>query len=122
MSIVSFGAPALIAMALAPVLAGNALALSILRITGLFQILDGLQNLAAAISRGLEDTRTPLWAAMLSFWPVGAGSAYALCFWAGLGLPGLWAGLCMGFGTAGLLVVCSLARRRTRVLRAKALA
>jgi MATE family multidrug resistance protein len=55
-------------------------------------VVDGLQGVAAGALRGLNDTRVPLLYAAVSFWLVGFTSAYALAFWSGLGVFGVWIG------------------------------
>jgi multidrug resistance protein, MATE family len=45
---------------------------------------------AAGALRGLNDTRVPMLYAALSFWIVGFTCAYALAFWVGLGVFGVW--------------------------------
>jgi MATE family multidrug resistance protein len=70
-------------------------------------ITDGIQGIAAGALRGLNDTRIPLLYAALSFWLVGFTSAYALAFWIGLGVFGVW----IGFALALLLFAALLTVR-----------
>ena len=77
------------------------LAGSLLVIVGVFQLVDSLQVVSAAMLRGLHDARVPAIMGMLSYWvvglPVGAGLAFGLR----LGATGVWWGL-----AAGLFVAC----------------
>ncbi|WP_256646086.1 MATE family efflux transporter [Thermomonas paludicola] len=76
---------------------------SLLLYAALFQLPDGIQVVSAGALRGLNDTRVPMWLAVLAYWgigmPVGAGLGLAL----GWGPRGMWLGL-----TAGLLVAALL--------------
>jgi MATE family multidrug resistance protein len=78
-----------------------ALASSMLVIVGIFQLVDSLQVVSAAMLRGLHDARVPAVMGFASYWlvglPVGAGLAFGLR----LGATGVWWGL-----AAGLFVAC----------------
>ena len=60
-------------------------------------VVDGIQGIAAGALRGLNDTRVPMLYAALSFWGVGFTSAYALAFWFGFGVFGVWIGFAFSF-------------------------
>ena len=68
------------------------LAAALLLVGATWFIADGIQGVAAGALRGLNDTRVPMLYAALSFWLVGFTSAYALAFWAGIGVFGVWIG------------------------------
>jgi multidrug resistance protein, MATE family len=68
------------------------LAAALLLIGSTWFIADGIQSIAAGALRGLNDTRVPMLYAALSFWIVGFTSAYALAFWFGFGVFGVWVG------------------------------
>ena len=68
---------------------------SLLLIGATWFIADGIQGIAAGALRGLNDTRVPMLYAALSFWVVGFTSAYALAFWFGLGVFGVWIGFAL---------------------------
>jgi MATE family multidrug resistance protein len=71
-----------------------------------FFVTDGLQGIAAGALRGLNDTRVPMLYAAFSFWGLGFTSAYALAFWHGYGVYGIWIGFALGLVTfAALLTV-----------------
>lgn len=74
-------------------------------ITGLFQLVDGLQTVATGMLRGLKDTRVPMLIAIFSYWAVGFTLAYVLAFPVGLGGIGVWLGFLCGLGTAALLLL-----------------
>jgi len=80
----------------------------------------GVQVVAAANLRGLQDTRVPMLVALFGYWVVGFGTAIALGFRTALAGVGIWMGL-----AAGLLVVSILltwrwsARERIGLARAR---
>jgi MATE family multidrug resistance protein len=75
-------------------------AATLLRLAGAFQIMDGVQAVAAGALRGLKDTRVPMLLAAFGYWGIGFWFGRYLAFSAGLGAVGLWWGL-----VAGLMVV-----------------
>lgn len=78
---------------------------------GLFQALIGLQIIAANAMRGLRDTRTPMFYAVLGYWILGLGSGTVACFALGLGSTGLWWGMTAGVAVSSTLMVLSFFRR-----------
>lgn len=61
-----------------------------------FQLFDGTQAVATGVLRGVGDTRTPMVMNVIGHWVLGLPVGYALCFWAGWGVAGLWVGLSIG--------------------------
>ncbi|MBB5695000.1 MATE family efflux transporter [Muricoccus pecuniae] len=81
-----------------------ALAATLLLFAGLFQLSDGMQVVGAGALRGLQDTRVPMLIAAAGYWALGLTAALGLAFPAGLGPPGIWAGLVVGLaGVAGAM-------------------
>lgn len=80
------------------------LAISFLKIAGMFQIFDGLQVSASGALRGLKDTRIPMLITLIAYWIIGIGSSLLLAFVFNLGGRGLWLGLIAGLAVAGLLL------------------
>lgn len=79
---------------------------TLLVMAALFQLFDAMQVIALGLLRGVQDTRAPMWIAVVSYWLVGVPISYAMGFVAGYGGPGLWLGLAMGLATAaGLLMI-----------------
>ena len=71
-------------------------------LSALFQFVDAAQIVALSVLRGVQDTRVPMWLAILSYWVVGVPASYAMAFTLGWGPAGLWLGLTVGLGLAAL--------------------
>jgi MATE family multidrug resistance protein len=80
-----------------------ALALRFLVFAGLFQVVDGMQVVAAGALRGYEDTIVPMFCAGLGYWGVGFGVGWALTFPLGLGPIGMWWGFVLGLAAVAAL-------------------
>jgi MATE family multidrug resistance protein len=80
-----------------------AMAATLLPIAAVFQVLDGVQVVAAGVLRGAADTTFPAAMAILGFWGIGFPFSWYLGFRAGWGPAGLWWGF-----TAGLAAVAVL--------------
>jgi MATE family multidrug resistance protein len=82
-----------------------ATAATLLPIAGVFQIVDGLQVVAAGALRGVADTRVPMILNFVGFWLVGL----PVCVVLGLGLDqgptGVWWGLAIGLGVVAILLL-----------------
>jgi MATE family multidrug resistance protein len=82
-----------------------ALAITLLRVAGAFEIFDGLQVVGALSLRGLKDAHMPMWIAGLSYWLVG----FPICLWLAFGWHlkglGIWIGLAIGLFAAAVLMV-----------------
>ncbi|HET6468358.1 MAG TPA: MATE family efflux transporter [Geminicoccaceae bacterium] len=81
-----------------------ALAVSFLKIAALFQLVDGVQVIAASALRGMSDTRVPMLLAGIGYWLVGFPACALLAFAVGLGGAGIWTGLAIGLGATALLL------------------
>lgn len=75
---------------------------ALLFVAALFQIADGAQALALGALRGLADARLPMILAAISYWGIGIPVSYWLGIRAGFGGPGVWFGLVVGLGLAGI--------------------
>jgi MATE family multidrug resistance protein len=84
---------------------------SLLLIAAVFQLFDGLQAVATGALRGLGETRTAMIVNLGAHWLLGLPIAYALCFWQGLGVRGLWVGLSAGLIVCGVLLTWVWHRR-----------
>jgi MATE family multidrug resistance protein len=90
-----------------------ALGASLLLIAAVFQLFDGLQAVATGVLRGLGDTRTAMTVNLLGHWLLGLPVGYALCFTLGMGVGGLWVGLCVGLVVCGVVLTWTWSRRIT---------
>jgi len=81
------------------------LAVELFFICALFQLVDGLQAIAAGSLRGLKDTRTPMLLAAFSYWGIGFPVAWWLGIHAGHGAPGIWVGLALSLFVAAAMLV-----------------
>ena len=81
------------------------LAVQFLFLAAVFQLADGAQVVAAGALRGLQDTRTPMIIAGISYWIFGFGTAILLGFQHGWGGVGIWVGLLVGLIVASALLL-----------------
>jgi MATE family multidrug resistance protein len=73
-------------------------------IAGIFQLVDGMQAIAAGLLRGLKDTRVPMLLALVSYWPIGFLCAWIFAFPLGFGGIGVWFGFLCGLAAAAILL------------------
>lgn len=88
-----------------------ALALQYLFIAALFQLVDGLQAVAAGVLRGIQDTRVPMLIAIVGYWLFGFATSLALGLFTPLGGVGVWIGLAVGLTVAAALLLARWAGR-----------
>jgi MATE family multidrug resistance protein len=77
-------------------------ALQYLVLAAIFQLADGVQAVAAGALRGLQDTRVPMWIAIVSYWVPGIGLSVGLGFFTPLEGTGVWIGLATGLFCAAI--------------------
>lgn len=86
-------------------------ALQYLFIAALFQLVDGLQAVAAGVLRGVQDTRVPMVIAVVGYWLAGFATSVTLGLFTPLGGVGVWIGLAVGLTVAAALLVVRWAGR-----------
>jgi MATE family multidrug resistance protein len=86
----------------------------LLRIAAAFQLFDGTQAVATGVLRGIGDTRTPMIINVIGHWVLGLPVGYALCFWRGWGVSGLWIGLSIGLVFVAVVLTIIWHRRTAR--------
>ncbi|MFC6687048.1 MATE family efflux transporter [Jhaorihella thermophila] len=81
-----------------------AIGVGLLAVAALFQLVDGAQVIALGLLRGVQDTAVPMVIAALAYWAVGIPASYLLGFTFGFDGIGVWLGLVLGLGCAGILL------------------
>lgn len=82
-----------------------AIAVNILFIVGIFQFVDGIQVCAAGILRGMQDTKAPMYYALIGYWLIGFPAGLLLAYGFGYGIYGLWGGIVAGLTCNAILGV-----------------
>ena len=80
------------------------LAIALLGVAAMFQLVDGIQAIAAGALRGLKDTRVPMLIGIATYWGVGFPSAWFLGFQRGWGSQGIWLGLALSLLFAAVVL------------------
>lgn len=73
-------------------------------VAAVFQVFDGVQVTGAGVLRGAGDTKTTFSANVAGHYLVGLPIGLLLGVWMGVGVVGLWWGLCAGLVSVGLLL------------------
>ncbi|MFG1797209.1 MATE family efflux transporter [Nocardia sp. NPDC049149] len=68
------------------------------------QYCKGSQNLSIGLLRGIGNTKAGMQSTLIGYFAVGIPAMAVFGFGVGWGGPGIWLGLCLGFGTTALLV------------------
>ena len=93
-----------------------AIGTALLGLAALFQLFDGLQTVATGALRGLGDTRTAMLVNLCGYWLFGLPLGYALCFYRGYGVFGLWVGLTVSLMAIALVLTVAWRRKSRNVL------
>ena len=80
----------------------------LLVIAALFQVVDGMQTIAAGALRGYKDTMVPMLLAGFGYWGAGFGGGWLLAFPLRYGAVGLWWGLALGLAVVAILLTLRL--------------
>lgn len=94
-----------------------AYASSLVVIAGIFQLVDGIQAVAAGLLRGLKDARIPAILAIISYWPIGFTLAWVAAFPLGFGGRGVWLGFVVGLTAAAILLTVRFVRLVKREMK-----
>ena len=93
------------------------LAKALLAVAAVFQLVDGIQVVAAGALRGLKDTQVPLLIGIVAYWCIGLTSGY----WWGLKLKfggvGLWWGLAIGLMVAASILTWRFCWQSAKAIR-----
>nr|BDT38227.1 MATE family efflux transporter [Myxococcus sp. MH1] len=87
------------------------LVVPLLMVSAIFQVFDGVQGVGAGVLRGAGDTRFTFLANMVGHYAIGLPLTLLLGFKLGLGVVGIWWGLCAGL----IAVALSLLWRFNRI-------
>jgi MATE family multidrug resistance protein len=87
----------------------------LLAIAAAFQLFDGTQAVVTGVLRGVGETRMPMIINVIGHWLFGLPVGYALCYWYGWGVLGLWIGLSIGLIFTAL-VLTGVWWQKTRVV------
>lgn len=88
-----------------------AIASDLLVCTALFQLSDGLQNVAIGVLRGIQDVKIIMPIAFAAYWLLNLPVGYLLGFTLGLGPSGLFLGYTFGLTSAAVLLHLRIRRR-----------
>jgi len=80
------------------------IASSLLIITALFQISDGVQAVGMGVLRGIGDVNYPTFITVLAYWGLALPISYILSMYLNLGAQGIWYGLFIGLSASGALL------------------
>ncbi|WP_051710983.1 MATE family efflux transporter [Andreprevotia chitinilytica] len=90
------------------------MAATLLLFSGVFQLADATQVVAAGVLRGYKITRQPMLIHLTAFWLIGIPLGYALAFYADMGARGFWIALILALAFAATALV-GLFHIRSRV-------
>ena len=117
MAIVLLAAPGLIARIYTTDAAVIGIALVLIPLAGFFQVFDGMQVVCGGILRGLGDTHSSLIANIVGFWALGLPLGVWLGLRLGHGPAGLWWGLVVGLAVVGVALLVRVQVRMRRAMR-----
>ena len=78
--------------------------LPLMLVAAVFQLSDGIQAVGAGVLRGAGDTKYAFYANLFGHWAIGLPVALFLGFKQGMGIVGLWWGLCTGLTVVAVLL------------------
>ena len=118
--VVLVSVPSLIVQAYTSDTAIMAMAVTLIRLAGLFILLDAIQVAASFCLRAFKDTRFPFLAMCIAYWLV----TLPLGYWLGIastddpaaGTVGFWSSMIAGIGIAGVMVVWRVKRTLAKPL------
>jgi len=90
------------------------IAMGLLTITAIFQMFDTTQAITGGILRGLKDTRTPMFYAMVGYWAVGIPVGAVLGLFTDMAGNGIWWGMTAGLAVTSALMMGRVVRRLQR--------
>jgi MATE family multidrug resistance protein len=119
MAVLFFTIPKLIIRVYTPDETVIASAGTLLFVAAFFQLFDGMQTVATGALRGAGDTRTAMLCHLIYYWALGLPVGAYLCFKAGFGAAGLWAGLSLALILIGSTLLYFWRRKERAFARGK---
>lgn len=92
-----------------------AVGVPLLAVAALFQVADAGQVVTLGLLRGVQETRTPMVFASISYWLIGIPASYFLGFHLSLGGAGIWMGLVLGLTLAWITMSARFWRHSVRL-------
>lgn len=90
------------------------LAAQLLVVAAFFQLVDGIQVIAAAVLRGISDVKVPTAITLVAYWGIALPVGYVLGFRNALGAVGVWTGIASGLAFAAIFLSVRFARLTSR--------
>jgi MATE family multidrug resistance protein len=87
-----------------------ALAARLLAVAAFFQMVDGVQVIAASSLRGILDVRVPVAITLVAYWAIALPLSYGLGIAGPWGASGVWTGIASGLGFAAVFLTVRYAR------------
>ena len=87
-----------------------ALAVQLLAVAALFQLVDGMQVIAAACLRGIMDVKVPAVITCVAYWVLALPLGYVLGVRGPLGAVGIWIGIASGLALAAIALSARFVR------------
>jgi MATE family multidrug resistance protein len=87
------------------------LAARLLAVAAVFQMVDGVQVIAASSLRGISDVKVPTLITLIAYWGIALPLGYGLGFRGSLGAVGIWMGIASGLAFAAVFLTVRFTRR-----------
>ncbi len=93
------------------------IASTLLIFIGIYQIPDGIQCVAVGVLRGMQDVKTIIPIAFVSYWLLNLPVGYLCAFVWNMGAPGLYIGYIFGLSMASILLIWRIRIGQKRLMR-----
>jgi multidrug resistance protein, MATE family len=86
------------------------LAAQLLFVAAFFQLVDGVQVIAASVLRGISDVKLPTIITLVAYWGIALPLSYGLGIRGPFGAQGVWTGIALGLSFAAVFLTVRFAR------------